>query len=75
MELRYTAHAENRMAEWGISTAEIDAVISAPERVSIGDTAIEYDATVGGRPLHVVVVKGSKPPLIITVYVVGAGGT
>ncbi len=62
------------MAEWSIAAAEIEAVISAPERVSIGQTAIEYDATVVGRTLHVVAVKGSEPPLIITVYVVRAGG-
>lgn len=74
MELRYTAHSRDRMAEWGIAAAEIEAAISAPERVIIGQTAIEYDATVDGRPLHVVAVKGSEPPLIITVYVVRAGG-
>ena len=70
MELRFTYHATVRMQETGISLQEIQAVLLQPERMHAGETAVEYDGTVAGRGIRVVVVTGSEPPLVITVHTI-----
>lgn len=68
MELRFTNHARKRMEEHNLFEADVVAVISTPERVITGTTAIEYDARIRGKPVRVVVVKESDPLLVITVH-------
>jgi hypothetical protein len=68
MGLRYTTHALEQLVEREISRSEVEAVVLAPLGVEVGDTAVEYDGLASGRPLHVVVVRGSEPSLVITAY-------
>jgi hypothetical protein len=72
MGLRYTTHALEQLVEREISRSEVEAVVLAPLGVEVGDTAVEYDGLASGlasgRPLHVVVVRGSEPLLVITAY-------
>jgi hypothetical protein len=51
-----------------LTVEQVVAVLTEPEETTIGQTAVEYDAIVDGRPLHVVVVRDSAPPLVITVF-------
>lgn len=55
------------MAQYRLRREDILRVIEHAD-VTIGVTAVEYDAIIGGRPIHVVVVRGSDPPLVITLY-------
>jgi hypothetical protein len=66
--IRLTDHAARRMRRREISHEDIEAILANPTRTDVGETAVEYDGTVRGRPLRVVVVKGSEPPLVITVH-------
>lgn len=65
---RFTNHATEQLEEREISREEVAAVIDAPLRVTIGATAVEYDGVVGNCELHIVVVRGSDPPLVITLW-------
>ena len=68
MDLQITRHAQERMAEQGISRADVEALLERPERTETGETATIYEATVDGRPLRAVVVRDSQPPRLITVF-------
>lgn len=70
MELRFTNHASERMIEQRIDRSSVERIVSAPERIVVGETAAEYDGVADdGRPLRVVVARDPDPPLVITVYV------
>ncbi len=66
--LSFTEHALQRMGLRRISVAEVEAVLANPEQTSLGETAVEYEATIDGRVLHVITAKDSEPPLVITVF-------
>ena len=66
--VRFTNHALDKMDEREITVEEVAAVIASPQTVTAGETAVEYDGIVGGRALHVIVVRDSEPPLVITVW-------
>lgn len=68
MQLLYSHHARRRMAEQGIAQKMVDAVLAAPELRTVGNTAHEYRAVVGDRPLHVVLSASREPAIVITVY-------
>ncbi|MGE0135559.1 MAG: hypothetical protein AB7L91_08020 [Dehalococcoidia bacterium] len=51
-----------------ITVDEAAAVIASPHTVTPGETAVEYDGIVGGRALHVIVVRDSEPPLVIPAW-------
>jgi hypothetical protein len=52
----------------GISVAEVEAVLANSEQTISGETAVEYEAAIGGRILRVITAKDSEPPLVITVF-------
>ncbi len=66
-QIRYSHHARIRMAERGITEAEIAAVIVDPE---IRYTDLKGNPvlirTIGGRRIKVVVARDSNPPRVIT---------
>ena len=68
MQVRYSHHARERMAEQGIAQKMVDAVLAAPEHRALGDTAHEFRAVVGDRLLHVVLFASREPAIVITVY-------
>jgi hypothetical protein len=68
MEIRLSNHAIDGMADAGLTREDVADIIEHPERTERGTTADEYEATLRGALYHVVVVKDSDPPLIITVY-------
>ena len=68
MQVRYSHHARERMAEQGIAQNMVEAVLEAPEQRIVGNTAHEYRAAVGDRLLHVVISAGPEPASVITVY-------
>ena len=68
MQVRYSHHARERMAEQGIAQKMVDAVLAAPEHRALGDTAHEFRAVVGDRLLHVVLSSSREPAIVITVY-------
>lgn len=68
MEIRLTNHAVEGIEDAGLTHADVASIIEHPERSMPGETADQYDATVRGILYRVIVVKGSKPPLIITVF-------
>ena len=72
MEIRFTQHALDRMSEPDrmISRADVERALTQPDAVVTGPTEVKYDRVVDGRPIRVVVVPGSDPPLVITVMVV-----
>ena len=66
-EVHYSRHAQDRMAERGISRREVEHVIRHPD-TSYTDRD-GYDILVGeygGRRIKVVVKRGSDPPYVIT---------
>ena len=67
-EPRYTAHARRKVAERGITPEMVSATIAASGRRTVGRTAVEYDGIIDDRPIRVVVVKDSDPPLVITAH-------
>lgn len=77
MTVRYIRHAERRLAERGISKADVEAVIADPEVVLPPKDKSKTNRTdlmkyVGGRRIHVVVEDwGAEDPLVITAYVPG----
>lgn len=68
MRLAYTKHARDKMEERGITEETVERILASPDGVSIGETAIIYNAMVDGVELRVVVARGSEPSLIITVF-------
>ena len=69
MTYRIGRHAARRMAEKNISLADLDAVISNPDRVEAeGGSRNLYEGQVGGRRLIVVVEFAADPPVVVTVY-------
>jgi hypothetical protein len=68
MEIRLSNHASEGMTDAGLTREDIVHIIEHAERTELGTTADEYEATLHGTLYHVVVVKDSNPPLIITVY-------
>ncbi len=68
MDLRFTYHATVRMREKDIKIQDVETVLQHAEQERVGDSAIEYDGVVEGRAVRVVVVKGSQPPLVITIH-------
>ena len=66
--VRFARHALQRLARYGVRRDEVLGIIESADDVTIGATAVEYDAHVGDRLIHVVVVRGSDPPLVITLY-------
>jgi len=59
------------MGEQGITREMVETVLASPGRWFEGDTAHEYESTVKGRLLHVVLSVGPRPGIVITVYWVG----
>ena len=72
MQPRYSQHATERMTEQGITRAMVEAVLASPATSIEGATANEYEAAVGGRPMHVVLASDPESPIVITVYWVAA---
>ena len=68
MEIRLTTHAAKRMREYGISRDQVERALDEVVATEIGGTAVAYDGTVDGRVLHVIVVRDSEPPLVITLW-------
>lgn len=68
MRVRYSQHATERMTEQGITREMVEAVIASPERSIEGTTANEYQGTVTGRLMHVVLSSSLESPIVITVY-------
>lgn len=68
MQPRYSQHATERMTEQGINREMVEAVLASPERTIEGTTAIEHEATVSGRLMHVVLSSSPESPIVITVY-------
>ncbi len=66
--IRFTSHALDKMEEREITPDEVAAVVASPRAVTTGETAVEYDGVVSGRALHVIVVRDSEPPLVITAW-------
>jgi Domain of unknown function (DUF4258) len=67
---RYSRHARDRMRERSITEGEVEAVLAHPlidqPSHEIGRRVVSGE--VNGRRLTVVVVEGSSPPLIVTVW-------
>jgi hypothetical protein len=55
------------MADEGLTRDDVEAVISNPERVEIGQTAVEH-CHVQNRFIRVIVARSSAPPLVITAH-------
>lgn len=76
--VRYGVHAERRLAERGISKADVEAVIADPEIVLPPKDKTKTNRTdliksIGGRRIHVVVEDwGAQDPVVITAYAPGA---
>ena len=68
MQVRYSQHAVDRMTEQGITREMVGAVLQSPERSIEGLTANEYQGTVSGRLMHVVLSSSPESPIVITVY-------
>ena len=68
MEFRLTWHAYQAMMRRSIGREAVEAVIAQADSVEIGPTAVIYDGEVDGRPLRVVMARGSTPALVITVH-------
>ena len=56
------------MAEQGITQENVETPLARPGRWFEEDTAREYEATVKGRRLHIVLSVGPRPVIVITVY-------
>ncbi|MXW35847.1 MAG: DUF4258 domain-containing protein [Chloroflexi bacterium] len=67
-ELRYSRHANERMAAQGITREMVAAALSAPDVTVEGDTATEYNTPVGDRMMRVVVATRRDPRIVVTVY-------
>ena len=65
--LRFSHHALKRMGEQGVTREVVEIVLARPGSLFEGDTADEYEATVKGRRLHVVLSVGPRPGVVITV--------
>jgi hypothetical protein len=56
------------MLRRGIDRQTVEAALDRAHAIEIGPTAVIYDGDVDGRPLRVVVVRRSRPGLVITVH-------
>ena len=66
---RYPAYALEKMAQRGISTDDVEAVLISYDHVGLDkDGNSRLSAEVAGRRLIVVVARDSDPPLIITAW-------
>ena len=70
MELRFTEPAQVRMAWDQLDIADVEAVLRRADWTLTGLASVEYRATVGDRRIAVVVVRGSDPPLVMSVSLV-----
>ncbi len=68
MELRFTSHARRAMVDRRITHEMVVATINGARAIEVGRTATIYDAEVDARLLRVVVVRGSYPPIVVTVH-------
>jgi hypothetical protein len=70
MRLVYTTHARLRMAEYNVSEADVESVLAHPASVarSYHSTNLVYVGRAGGQEIYVIVVPGSHPPRIVTVW-------
>jgi len=51
-----------------IDRETVEAVIASAEAVEIGRTAVIYDGAIEGRLVRVVIARGARPPLVVTVH-------
>lgn len=70
MRLAYTAHARRRMAERGLSEADVEDIVAHPYRTvrSRSTGNLIYFGRVAGADAAVVVVPGSVPPRVVTLW-------
>ena len=68
MRLAYTGHARDKMADRRITEQVVEQILTSPDGVSVGETAVIYNAMVDGVELRVVVARATDPRLVITVF-------
>ncbi len=68
MRIAYSRHARHKMEERGITDQVVRQILTSPDRVSVGETAVIYNAIVNGVELAVVVARATEPSLVITVF-------
>jgi len=68
MRIAYSRHALDKMEERGITEQVVQQILDSPDGVSVGETAVIYNAMVNGVELRVVVARGTDPSLVITVF-------
>ena len=68
MRVAYSDHAIGRMEQRGISEEMVQRVLTSPDGVSVGETAVIYNAMVDGVQLRVVVARATDPGRVITVF-------
>lgn len=68
IDLAFSNHANVRMRQRNITLEDIANTLVSPTAVREGGTAIQYDGVAeDGRPIAVVIAKGTNPPKVITV--------
>jgi hypothetical protein len=72
LDLRYTAHASERLEEHGISEDQVATVILTAFATFEQQDTVRYHAVVAGKGLGVVVKRGTFPPLIVTAFPLSA---
>jgi hypothetical protein len=70
MRLVYTLHARVRMAEYNVSEADIEHVLAHPAHVARSSHShnLVYVGRAGGQQISVIVVPGSYPPRVVTLW-------
>ena len=67
MEIRLTDHARREMEYEEIRRDDLEHIIEQGSVIP-GQTADQYDAVIRGTHYRLFVVKGSTPPLVITLF-------